>query len=184
MPRKILVAFSSRYGNAEEVADFLTDYLLKKGHRVDRVDLKAAGMFNKPDPSKYDIVVVGGSMKINMLTKPTRSFLKGNRKKFPNVKLAVYVCSGTAAMKKGEAQTKYIDRPLGEWGIKPDLTLSIGPVFDFSERSKLGKMTRNIMRKAKDDMEKDYEIELDPDGKNDLRNWDEIRAFASRIEGI
>lgn len=184
MAKRILIIYSSRYGNAEGVAEYLAGHLRKAGAAVDCVDLKKTGRSKWPQPAGYDVVVVGASVAMGRWTSQSKSFLERNAAAFQDgkTKLAVYVCSGTAANKPEEARKKYIEAPLAELGVKAHLALAVGPVYDFSDSSRMNFLMKRMMRAGAEDMGKDSGRKLDPDGRNDLRDWDGIRTFAGKVE--
>jgi len=52
---------------------------------------------------------------------------------------------------------------------------------DFSENSNLGAMNKGILKLAAMGIRDDTGIEIDTKGYNDLRDWEQIKAFAKNF---
>lgn len=66
----------------------------------------------------------------------------------------------------------------GEARVEPVLMEAFGPVLDVGPGSRMGFLDRRIAKTVVLGRSKDKEMELDVEGRNDLRDWDRIREFA------
>ena len=71
---KLLIAYTSKNGVAKRCAEML-EKTLSKTANIDVVDL----LVNTPDPSEYDAVVLGGSIRFGSFNKKLKVFLKNNK---------------------------------------------------------------------------------------------------------
>lgn len=106
MANKVLVAFASKTGAAEGYASTIAGVLRKHGHEVDIWDLRKMG---KPDPSKYDAVVVGSGIRIGRWYGPAKRLLK--HKAMAGRPVAIYVACMSVAQEGGreKAMADYVD---------------------------------------------------------------------------
>ena len=86
---KLLIAYTSKNGVAKRCAEML-EKTLSKTADIDVVDL----LVNTPDPSEYDAVVLGGSIRFGSFNKKLKVFLKNNKEKLTALPCAVYICCG------------------------------------------------------------------------------------------
>ncbi len=98
---KLLIAYSSKNGVAKKCAEMLASFL-PNTVESDVVDLKSA----TPDPSRYDCVVAGGSIRMGKLSKQLKSFLKKNKHTLANMPCALYICCGYSHMYEEYKETQ------------------------------------------------------------------------------
>ena len=65
-----------------------------------------------------------------------------------------------------------------------NLFTGFGPVIDFSNSSKLNKEEKIYLRDFAKTLSKELNIECDPNGYNDFREWDRVKEFAHRFAGL
>ena len=85
---KILIAYSSKTGTAKKCAELLSTEL--KNHNVSVVDLSN----NAPDPSDFDISVIGGSIRMGKLDKRTKAYISENKEKLMQETAFYFICNG------------------------------------------------------------------------------------------
>lgn len=173
---KVLVAYCTRFGASEGVAEEIAKVVRDHGPAVDLVNLKEQ---KKVDVSQYDGFVVGSSIKIGRWTKEAKNFLKKNGERMRGKPLALFVCCGDAIEeeKKEEARKKYVQVLIEDLNLEVTLFEVFPGIFDFSTGSRMGWLEKKMMKAAtKDDPE--FAAKVDTDKMNDFRDWDEIRAFA------
>lgn len=169
---KTLVIYGTRYGTAEEIAEKITETLREEDVEVDLVNSKDKKDF---DLTSYDLVVVGSGIKIGKWTKNSLNFLKKNKTELANKKVALFVTCGAANIEKtsAEGQIKYLDNVANEYLInKPVSTGLFGGVYD--PEANHGLLFKMVKRSIKKDMIKQG---LDPNQKQDYRDWDKIKKW-------
>jgi menaquinone-dependent protoporphyrinogen oxidase len=172
---KALVVYGTRYGTAEEIAEEIAKVLKDEDLDVDLVNAK--GLKNC-DVSPYELLVVGSGIKMGKWTKESMNFLKKNKDKLSNKKVALFVSCGAANEEKSipGGQEKYLDNVANENLIKaPIATGLFGSVYDPNPK---GLMSKFVNRFIKKEMEKQGK---DTSERVDYRDWDEIRAWTKNL---
>lgn len=80
-----LIAFASKYGFTKTCAEILGEKLEGK---VDICDLRS----NHPDLTKYDKVIIGGSIYAGKIRKPVMSFCSDNQDTLKDKKTGFFIC--------------------------------------------------------------------------------------------
>ena len=80
-----LIAFASKYGFTKTCAEILGKKLEGK---VDICDLGS----NHPDLTKYDKVIIGGSIYAGKIRKPVKSFCSDNQNTLKDKKTGFFIC--------------------------------------------------------------------------------------------
>jgi len=80
-----LIAFASKYGFTKTCAEILAKKLEGK---VDICDLRS----NHPDLTKYDKVIIGGSIYAGKIRKPVKSFCSDNQNTLKDKKTGLFIC--------------------------------------------------------------------------------------------
>ena len=83
---KILIAYDSKTGTARECAEMLAVHF--KGHTADIFDLRQG----IPALDRYDLAVIGGSIRMGKLPKAMSRFIKEEKDKIANIPHAFFVC--------------------------------------------------------------------------------------------
>ena len=83
---KLLIAYASKSGCAREMAAMLGEQLPR--HEVTLCDLAA----EQPDPTAFDYVVVGGSIRMNRAHKALRKYLDKYEKELVSVPHTLFLC--------------------------------------------------------------------------------------------
>lgn len=69
-------------------------------------------------------------------------------------------------------------------GIEANISDVFGGVYDFSESSRMGGFAKKMMKMGIKQMSEDLGIEIDENGKTDLRDWDQIQNFAKKFASL
>lgn len=88
-----LIVYASKYGYTEKCAELLSKELNDK---VDIINLKNAGDI---DISKYDKIIIGGSIYIGRIQKEVTEFCSKNLQELKEKGIGLYICG----MQEGEA---------------------------------------------------------------------------------
>jgi len=85
------IIFISRHGTTKTVSEKIKSYI----GEVDLIDLKSN---SKPDISKYQNIIIGGSIHIGQVHKKTKLFLERNKNILLEKRLGLFLC----CMEQGE----------------------------------------------------------------------------------
>ncbi len=178
----ILIAYGTRYGATASTVEEIAKVLQGEGFEVKVVNLKEE---NIQDITKFDVVIIGSGMKIEMWTRKAKAFLKKFSRELKKKKVAIFVSSGGRALMehKGEYDEieritkKYLEDKASKYGLNPISMTMFGGVWDFNQISK-------IYRKFLESEKKNFIAagikETEP-GVYDTRNWDDIRKWAKEL---
>ncbi len=83
---KILIAYGSKTGSAEEMATLLATELAR--HDVTLADLAT----ERPDPAQFDYVVLGTSIRMNRAQKSVRRYIAKYKEALCNVPHTLFLC--------------------------------------------------------------------------------------------
>lgn len=183
MQKNALIAYGSRFGCTEEVTQKIAEILQEKGITTQVVNLQETKEKEWPSPKEFDGVLIGSGIKIMKWTKEPRSFLEKHGEEFSrreNV-LGLFVCCLSAATDKEYARKEYLEKIMEKMGVTADICDAFGGVLDFSESSRMGFLDKKMLKTAAKGIQKDMSLEIDENGKNDLRDWDQIQDFAKRF---
>jgi menaquinone-dependent protoporphyrinogen oxidase len=179
-PSRVLIAYGTRYGATAGTSEEIGKMLREKGLDVKIVNAKKEKI---KDISEYDLVVVGSGMGDCRYTSEAEDFLKTFRKEFDGKKLALFVSTMIPFWERegktdDVAKTRKIglEEKVAKYGLKPIALGFFGGVIDYG---RMGFIARKGMEFFKPRLEKDG-FKVAPD-VYDLRNWDEIRNWASGL---
>jgi menaquinone-dependent protoporphyrinogen oxidase len=176
MKMKALVVYGSRYGTAAEIAQEIARVIEEEGVEVDLIEDKK---IKKPDPTPYDLIVVGSGIKMGKWTKNSIKFLKDNKKALKDKKVALFVsCSAANEEKSREMGLKnYLQKVAADnLEVEPvDMGL-FGSKYD--PNAKQGMMYKMTMKFWKKDLE---DKGFDTSKPYDFRDWDSIREWAQKL---
>ncbi len=183
MQKNVLIVYGSRFGCTEEVSQKIAEILQTEGITTQVVDLQKTREREWPSPEEFDGVLIGSGIKIMKWTKEPRNFLEKHGKEFSgreNV-LGLFVCCLSAVTDKEHARKEYLEKIMEKIGVTADICDAFGGVLDFSESSRMGFLNKKMLKTAAKGMQKDMGLEIDENGKNDFRDWDQIQDFAERF---
>ena len=86
---KVLIVYSTKNGVSREAANMLAGKL-ESFSDVDVYDIND----NPPSPDRYDVAVVGGSIRMARLNKKLKRYIKENASKLSNMHSAAFICCG------------------------------------------------------------------------------------------
>ena len=94
-----MIAYMTKHGCTEKAAEMLNEHL---GGAAELVDLKRQ---KSPDLSRYDTVIVGGSIHAGKMQKDVRKYLERNTEALLTKRLGLYLC----CMEEGDTARKQFD---------------------------------------------------------------------------
>lgn len=183
MPKRILIAYGSRFGCTEEVSNEIAHVLNEAGFETSLVDLGHTELKDWPDIDEFKGIIVGSSIKVDHWKKEVESFLKLSNRSLKRKKklLALFVCSGNAIYDSDKAKKQYIENFIERNNLKAELYEIFPGVFDFSQNSRMGFLDRKVLINTAKEIEKQTDIHFNFNGINDMRDWGLIRNFANQF---
>lgn len=184
--KKVLIAYGTRTGCTEEIAQKLAETLEKKGISSDLLNLGEVKSKKWPTLSDYKGIIVGTSIRATMWTKGVKSFLNKNREglKKKEQKFGMFTVGLYAVTAVEESKNMIVDKLKNKHDLEADFIDAFGGMMDLSENSNIGKVTKSILKAAAEGMQKDMGLEFDKEGCNDFRDWDRINKFAENFADI
>ena len=111
---KTAVAYVTKGGATATYARIIADVLASAGHQVELIDLKQN---RKPDLADYHNVVLGTGVRIGMVYRVAKRFLRRND--FDDKRLAIFLSSGIAIDDAKKSKAKFLDPLLSKYGLDP-----------------------------------------------------------------
>ena len=186
MSLNVLIAYGSRFGCTEEVSQKIAEILQKEGISTQVLNLRKTKKREWPSPTEFDGVLIGSGIKIAKWTKEPKTYLEKFGEvinKRENV-LGLFVCCATAATDKEHAREEYLEKVMEKAGITADIYDAFGGVLDMTESSRMGFLDKRMLKMASKGTQEEQGFELDENGKNDLRDWDQIQEFAGKFAAL
>jgi menaquinone-dependent protoporphyrinogen IX oxidase len=179
--KKILVAYGTRYGCTEGIAEKIAKILEEKGFPIELVNLDELKSSKWPELKSFRGVLLGTSIKATLWKRVVKKFLKKNRNKLKeeSIKFGIFTCGAQAIVEPEKSREMLAEKLREKYEIEPDLYDAFAGVIDFSEDSNVGKTGQFALKAAVEGMMKDFDIEVDMEGNNDFRDWEKIEKFAS-----
>jgi menaquinone-dependent protoporphyrinogen oxidase len=179
---KILIAYGTRYGATTSTAEEISKVLQGEGFEVKVVNLKEEKV---KDISKFELVIIGSGMKMEMWTSKAKAFLNKFSGELKKKKVAIFVSSGARALMeyKGEHDEinritkKYLENKASKYDLNPISMTMFGGIWDYNQ---IGKIYRKFINTEKENFIPAGIKETEP-GVYDSRNWDEIRKWAKEL---
>ncbi len=172
-----LVAFGTKYGSTEKVAETIADVLRSSGHTVDVADLRRKPMYEVDD---YDMVVIGSSIIVGGWSKGSKRFLEENCEILRNKKVAMFVCCSESYLRpdEKEAQRKnFLSNVAEVHGLEPISLGLFGGEIDFD---KYGFMVKAVLKKV--GVNREFEdAGVDISQRFDFRDWNDIKDWTMRL---
>ena len=155
----ILVAYATRKGSTQEVAEAIAATLVEQGHRV---DVRAAGEVSTLDA--YSGVVLGGALYTGRWHRDARDFLRRHSEELEDLPLAIYAM-GPKTLAEGDlaGSRAQLDFALAKApSVRPALVAIFGGVVD----------------------PKRLRFPFNRLPASDARDWDAIREFADQAGSL
>ncbi|MDD1720981.1 MAG: flavodoxin domain-containing protein [Euryarchaeota archaeon] len=189
MPKQILIAYGSRYGSTAEIARAMAETLKKEGLEPQVLDLEQTKQKQWPALTSFDGLLIGSGIKMARWTRQATKFLQTHADEIKTLKskglvVGVFVSCGLASTpgKHDEARQRYVTKILDDVSISGavDIYDAFGGVYDLSSSAPMGFLDKRMLSMGAKQMSKDG-VTLTEEARNDLRDWDQIRAFAEHF---
>jgi menaquinone-dependent protoporphyrinogen oxidase len=178
---KTLIAYTTRYGATTGTSEEIAKILLEEGFDVKVVNLKEEKI---RDISEYDLIIVGSGMQMGKWASESDDFLRRFHMELDRKKLALFVSSmKTVSEREGKIKDlenirkAALEDKVAQYNLHPVALGLFGGVMDFNRMNFLFRRTMGFLRPQ---LEKDGFKEVRP-GVYELRDWDEIRAWAREL---
>jgi menaquinone-dependent protoporphyrinogen oxidase len=177
---KVLVAYGTRYGATEEISQKIANTLEHRGISPDLLNLGETKSKNWPSISNYKGIIVGSGIKATMWTKGVKSFLNKNKENLQknDSKFGMFSVGLDAAVYLKEARELIAEKLKEKHELEADIHIAFGGVIDLSENSKHGKAIKSLIKSIAKKMQEDSGLEIEMEGCNDYRDWENIVKFA------
>jgi menaquinone-dependent protoporphyrinogen oxidase len=171
---KALIVYGTRGGSTRQIAEEIGKVLGGQGYAVTVKDAKDT---RGVDVNVFDLVVVGSSVWATKWKRQAMGFLKKNRNKLADKKVALF-SSGLAG--DDPAKMDYANQSIAKVAaqfpaIKPLALAYFGGCVNFDSPSFVARFMANMMKK---DFEKKG---IDTSKPVDHRDWDAIRRWAADV---
>lgn len=168
----ILLLYHGVYGHTRQICERLQSDLVNLGHRADVVPL-AGGV---ADPSAYDVIVIGASIRNGKHNPAVVDFIRANRTLLdsrPSAFFSVNLVARKPA--KNTAETNpYVRAFIARSPWKPQVVGVFGGDLDYQ---RYGFMDRHIIRLIMSITGGPTDLQT----RVDYTDWDKVRAFAGQV---
>ncbi len=179
---KALIAYSTRYGATAGTAEEISKILRQDNFDVRVMDLKKETI---RDISEFDLIVVGGGLKMGRWTGESDAFLKSFQKDLAQKKVAIFVSSAVKSLyeRKGKIEDlqkfkkQYLEDEAMKYNLHPSALGLFGGVMD---KNKMGFIFRRTLAPLIKQFEEAGFKETSP-GLIDTRDWEEIRRWTEDL---
>ena len=176
---RVLIAYGSRWGSTEEIAERLAGFLEEEGVEATVLDVKKTRRW--PSLEGYDGVMVGSSVKISKWMGEPLAFLRRKAGELVGRRVALFVSCMSVLVEPESARRDLLEKVAEAAGVEAELMEAFGPVMDVGPGSRMGFVDKKIAQSVMLGLSKEKGMEIDAKGRNDLRDWDRIRDFAHRF---
>lgn len=187
--KKVLVAYATKYGYIEEIAQAIHKKLMEENLEAELLNLEKISSKKWPSINDFDGIIVGSCKGSGFWRKDAKTFIKKNRDILLNSKKP-FACFRSDPLDfpsiiYPDSIKEYLEEEfIKTFSFSPPLVDGFGPVFDFSKKSKLDRTNQELLRKMVKKVTKEFGIEIDFKGYNDLRDWDRIQEFALNFANL
>jgi menaquinone-dependent protoporphyrinogen oxidase len=168
---RVLICYATTDGQTRKIAEFIADAARKKGHEVDLVD---ANMAEDVDPSRFQAVVLAGSVHIGRYQTALVHRIKRWRETL-NARPTAFVSVSLSAASDDPHMRAEMDEcarhMLQGAGLEPAATLHVAGALRFTQYDFF---RRWIMRLIANQQ---METPVDPTRDMELTDWDAVAQF-------
>ncbi len=179
---KALIAYGTRFGATAGTAQEIAKVLAQEGIEAKVADLKTQKI---DDLSSYGLVVVGTGLSMGGWANETEEFVKKSHVALESKKVALFI-SSLKPVEEKEGRTGPVarirkvgvDDKILKYGLKPISVGIFGGVINYNRIGFLMRKGMEIGYKSALQKHGFKEVEA---GVYDLRDWNEIRAWAKEL---
>ena len=174
---RLLVAYSSRYGQAAKIAEHVAGLAGRRGHQVAVMDVASepAGLYVED----HDAVILGASIHVARHETAATRFVQrygGFLARVPSAFYSVSLAASGRTPEDAKAAQDYVDAFLGATGWTPASTATFGGALPYS---RYGFVVRLLMKRIA------RSHGLDTDRDLELTDWQAVEAFTDRfLDGL
>lgn len=172
------MAFGTRFGSTEGVADEIASVLRAQGTSVTVLDLRSE---ENGDIDGSDLIVVGSGIFMGSWSAGAQRFMEHYGPRLARKRVALFACSGDAVLGRNtpeECRMMYLDDVARRYSIPDPFSMALfGGVIDFDEHMFLVKAVLESPGMKTRMWEKGAYL----NGRFDFRDWDEIRRWTNTL---
>jgi menaquinone-dependent protoporphyrinogen oxidase len=170
--QRILIVYHSGEGQTAKISERVASRLRDGGR-----DVEVSAVEHAPAPDVFDVVVAGGSIRLQHHSRKLGRYLRENAaslEKKPTALFQVSMTSASADEQHTAEARKLVDALIDETGLAPDVVALFAGALAYS---RYGWLTKRVMRwisrreGGDTDVSRDYEY----------TDWDAVDAFADRV---
>lgn len=180
---KTLLVYGTRYGATMSTSEEIAKVLKGEGFDVKVANAKEEKI---SDIASFDLIIVGTGLQFARWTGEVEDFLKRFQKELAQKKLALFVSSmKTVLEREGKTEELQKDRKMeledkvAKRNLQP---ISLGFFGGVMNVNKMNIITRKTVGSLRLRLEK-AGFKESPPGVYELRDWEEIRAWAKELAG-
>ena len=164
MMSRILVAYATKTGCTQGIAEAIGKTLTSNGFNVDVTSVK-----DKPSPAGYDGVIVGSGARIGSWHGMAKKWVSANADTLKGMPVAFFTACLTLANEpeKTDEVQAYTDDLIAESGVQP---VSYGLFAGWFEPDKFSFVGRKVLEKM-------------DSPKGDFRDWEAVEAWTRETAG-
>jgi menaquinone-dependent protoporphyrinogen oxidase len=179
---KALIVYATRYGATALTSQEIAKILREENFEVKVVDAKKEKI---KDISEFELVIVGGGLKMGKWTRESDGFLKDFQKDLAKKKVAIFVSSAMKSLFERQGKTEDLQKikksHLEDEALKYDLSpIAMGLFGGVMDKNKMGFLFRRTLGPLIKQFEAAGFKETSP-GFIDTRDREEIRKWAEEL---
>jgi menaquinone-dependent protoporphyrinogen IX oxidase len=179
---KALIVYATRYGATALTAQEIAKILREEDFEVKAVDAKTEKI---RDISEFELVIVGGGLKIGKWTGESDAFLKNFQKDLAQKKVAIFVSSAVKSLFERQGKNEDLQRIrkqyLEDEALKYNLNpIALGLFGGIMDKDKMGLIFRRTLGPLIKQFEAAGLKETSP-GVIDTRDVEEIRKWTKEL---
>lgn len=187
--KRVLLAYSSKYGYVEEIITKISEILNGEGIQVDLLELDKTNKKKWPSIDEYEGIIIGSCMS-SMFTfwkKEVKNFMNINLDKLTNTNKTIgFFYSDPRILRliiDPEGAKKISENTINaKFGFVPKFCHDFGPAFDLAHGfKKLSPEDRDGIRRMVKKISKETGVEFNYKGFNDFRDWNLIQEFTMQF---
>ena len=179
---KALIVYATRYGATALTSQEIAKVLREEGFDVKVVDAKKEKI---QDISEFELVIVGGGLKMGKWTGESDDFLKNFQEELAQKKIAIFVSSAMKSLFERQGKTddlekirkQYLEDEASEHHLNP---IALGLFGGIMDKNKMGFIIRRTLGPLIKQFEEASYKETSP-GAIDTRDTEEIRKWTKEL---